>query len=632
MTGASPVRWIWAAGITAVAILATLGEGGATPNATLGTHALLAILIVAALLVRRAEGSSGAARGPVLAFAACALWVGLGAVQAPYTFGAWLVVLEVASFAGAFWLALRAGNDLDRFLPPALAMAGALHGTAAAAARLAGVARPATTFLNPNHLGAWLVAPALVATAWALAGTGHRRIVGALAAALAVAGVAATGSRGALLALVAGLSTIVMLRWRRERARVRILLVAGGGAAIVLAGALVLSRLADADPYHWERVRIWKASLGAVVEDPWFGSGPGQFRAAAANLNFAQEEATLRFGRTFRSPHSDLLRPFVEFGWPAGLAALAAGMLALREAVSRRRAGSDSALFVGSLSALTALGAQAVFDDLTARPALVVLAAVLAGGVLARPRLSVESIPLSLRATAAAGLFVLFAAGEVAPWIAWREANALPRGRLDPAQRGRLQVALDRNPLHPDSWRRLAEHEAGDGSDWDASGYARAREAAEEAVRLQPADAAYRRAAAWVEGMACRTLFHDRATRDRAAERYREAADVARHDATIPLDEAQFLLGTGDPEGARRAAERALRIEPRAATPRVVLAEALLESSASDASVVASRLLEEAESLDATGTPPSSAYDLRLRFVDRTRVAALRRRVSELAR
>lgn len=609
------------AGLAVVLLLATLGEGGATPTATFVVHGALALLVAAALAGRGDEVHGRVARAPARAFAVFAALAGFGAVRGPYAFAAWLVLLEIGAFAAAFWLASRRAPALETLLPGALAIGAGVHGAAAVFESLAGGGRSDTTFLNPNHLGAWLVASALVVADRALGTTGARRAAGGIAVLLALAGVVSTGSRGALVALVAGIAVLVVLRWKESTPRARLAIVVAGTLALLVAGSVVAARLADADPYHWERIRIWRASIQAAVDDPWLGTGPGQFPAAAPNLNFAQEEDLLRFGRSFRSPHSDLVRLPAEFGWPAAVAALAAVALA---AVEIRRRGGRA----GAIAALAALGAQALFDDLTTRPAIVLLAAVLAGILLSRPGEATPSRPLGYRAAGASTVLLLLAVGEISPWLAWRETRGLPRGRLDAEGLARLERSLPRNPMHPDAWTRLAEHEVGDGGDWNLDRYARAREAVERAIRLQPADATFRRAAAWVEGMACRTLTRDLATRERAAARYREAALLSRNDATIPLDEARFLLSTGDPEGARRAAERALRIEPRAAAPRVVLAEALLATEGERASKRALALVAEAEEASLESPRGVSPYEARLRSLEPERVAALRARAS----
>lgn len=612
------------AALAVVLLVATLGEGGATPAATLVVHAGLALLVAAALAGRGGEIHRSVAREPARAFAVFAALAVVGAVRGPYAFAAWLVLLEIAAFAAALWLASRSAPALETLLPTVLAIGAGVHGAAAVFESLAGGGRPDTTFLNPNHLGAWLVASALVVADRALGTTGARRAAGGIAVLLAVAGVVATGSRGAFVALGAGIAVLVALRWKKSTRQARLAIVVAGALALLVAGSVVAARLADADPYHWERIRIWRASIQAAVDDPWLGTGPGQFAAAAPNLNFAQEEDLLRFGRSFRSPHSDLVRLPAEFGWPAALAALGAAGLAAVEI--RRRGGS-----AGAIAAIAALGAQALFDDLTTRPAIVLLAAVLAGILLSRPGQARPARPLAYRAAGAFTVLLLLAVGEISPWLAWRETRGLPRGRLDAEGLARLERSLARNPMHPDAWTRLAEHEVGDGREWNLDRYARAREAVERAIRLQPADATFRRAAAWVEGMACRTLTRDLATRERAAARYREAALLSRNDATIPLEEARFLLSTGDPEGARRAAERALRIEPRAAAPRVVLVEALLATEGKPASERVLALLAEAEESSLETARGVSPYEARLRSVEPERVAALRARASGAA-
>lgn len=613
------------AGLSALLLVATLGEGGATPTATLVVHGAVGLLVALRLVAPRERGLPRSVAIPLGIFVALAI---AGAATAPYAFAAWLVLLEIASAAGIAWVAASSGAPLLRALPAALAAGAALHGAWAVAERLLGASRPATTFLNPNHLAAWLVAALLVSSPLAF-GRG-RRVLAAYAAAsgAALAAIALTGSRGALVGLAAGGSALVYLRWGTlPRAARRG--VAAAGAVVVLAAALgVAARMSGEDPYRWNRLQIWRASLGEAVEHPVLGSGPGQFAAAAANRNFPLEGERLRFGRSFRTPHSDLLRLPVEFGWPAAAALGAAILLGIGAVRRTRREGTLPADTDGAIAALLALGTQGLFDDLTTRPALLLLAAALAGALLSSPRAVAPASSLA-RAAAVSTVVLLFVVGEGAPFLAWRAMHDLPRGRLDVAGKARLEEAIVRNPAHPDAWRRLAEHVVGDGEDWNAEGYARAREAAERAIRLEPADAVYRRAAAWVEGMACRALFRDVGTRERAAAHYEEAERLSRYDATIPTDAARFLLGTGDPEGGRRAAERALRIEPEAAVPRALLAEAFL--ALGDPSR-AERLLAEAERLAIPPGEVRSPYEARLLVLDRDGVATLRSRIAEAHR
>jgi tetratricopeptide (TPR) repeat protein len=161
---------------------------------------------------------------------------------------------------------------------------------------------------------------------------------------------------------------------------------------------------------------------------------------------------------------------------------------------------------------------------------------------------------------------------------------------------------------------------------WRLPDYAAAREAAEAARRLQPNDATYARAEARVEANACLSLLPFEATRARAARLYDEALALARTDATIPLEAARFLLQAGDPAGARRAAESALRIEPRASAPRILLARAIQGQEGAAGAEQARRLLDEALALaPRTDEKPASAYDAALRSVDPRLVDSIRR-------
>jgi tetratricopeptide (TPR) repeat protein len=171
--------------------------------------------------------------------------------------------------------------------------------------------------------------------------------------------------------------------------------------------------------------------------------------------------------------------------------------------------------------------------------------------------------------------------------------------------------------MRPDGWQRLAEHFVGDGRTWTLSDYAAAREATERAQRLQPADAFYARGAARVEAQACLTLLPFTACLERAIRLYDHAADLARWDATIPLEASRFLLQVGDPGAARRSAELALRIEPRAAAPRLCLARAILSEEGAAGAGRARQLLDEAETgALPRGERPSSPYDAALRSID----------------
>ena len=615
-----------AAVVVAVVSIATLGEGGASATSLLLQHLLLAAGVAIAALAFPPSGHTPQ-RGPSIAWAVFVALAAAAAAAAPYAYAAWLVVVEIVAFSAMAWLAAGEPQATSRALPPAIALLAAAHGVTAVAQKLAGGARPASTFLNPNHLAAWLAAAALFlagritgrglapSARWAYGGAGL----------LALSGVYVTGSRGAVLGLAAGAVALGAATFPELTPRARRNALLAAIAVAVAMGLGITARFrGSADPYPFHRTRIWAASLRALSGSPLLGTGPGQFTTAAANLNFPLEEAPLRYARAFRTPHSDVLRAICEFGLPAGLAALAAVALTASGAFRRRR--ELTAVERGALAALTGIFAQACVDDLSTRPAITLTGAALAGLLLARS----AGRPTGKSRAGTAALTVLIVltlgVGEIAGFAGFAEAADLPRGRLTDPQLAKLHRSLAWNPLQPDGWMRLAEHFSGDGRSWTLTDYAAAREAAERARRLQPADAFYARGEARVEASACLTLLPFAATRDRARTLYDEALDLSRLDATIPFEAARFLLQAGDPAGARRAAEVSLRIEPRAASPRLCLARAILDGEGRAGAGRAKKLLDEAEaSALRPGERPSSSYDAALRSLDTSMVESIRR-------
>ncbi|HEX4824941.1 MAG TPA: O-antigen ligase family protein [Candidatus Polarisedimenticolaceae bacterium] len=614
------------AAVALVIAVATLGEGGASAASLVVQHVLIAAFAVGAVLVRR-EARFHVSPRVAAAWLVFAALVAAGALAAPYAYGAWLVVVEIGAFGTLVSLAAADPQAWARVVPPAVAALGALHGIVAIFEKVRGDARPASTFLNTNHLGAWLSAAFLVAAGTAVAHRAARRLAGAYAAAaiVALAGVVVTGSRGAALGLAVGAAALGASLWPSLSGRARRATIAAGAAVVLAAaGGVVLRFRSDDDPYRFYRVRIWTASVHALAASPWAGTGPGQFAAAAANFNFPADGTPLRFERSFRTPHSDLLRAFVEFGAPAGVAALVALALLVEETTRRRR--DRSATIAPAAAALVALGAQALVDDLTSRPALALLAAALAGPLLARER---SAPPAAWRIPAArlAAVLVFAALGpaEIAGYLAWKDVAVLPRGPLSPPGLARLEQAIAWNRWAADPWARLAAHHAGDGKTWTLDAYAAAREAAGHAARLQPRDAFYAREAARVEARACLTILPFASVRDGAIALYENAASLARTDATIPLEQARFLLRAGDPAGARRAAESALKLEPGAAAGHLCLAEALAAAGQASAGE-ARRQLDEAVRLALPGgAVPSSPYGASMRTVDPAEADSLRR-------
>jgi len=627
-------RWAgW--GLAALLVLATLAEGGGSPRGLLLWHGWLVLLLAASLWRTRdaRRRAPGAGAGVVLSWT---LFMGLSVVaviRAPYTYGALLVMLELGACTVAAYLAAGAGPDLLRRIVAPLGAVAAVQAGLATYQSIAAESRPAGTFLVPNHLALWLSAVVLLLVGRALGGGRADRVQAWALGLPALLGVVVAGSRGAVLGLAAGGAWLLAISLGRLSSRRRSIVIVATAVVLVLLGAGLLSRMRGHDPFRYQRLKIWRASLGAYLDDPFWGSGPGQFGALAANHRFPDGDGPLRYDRAHRATHSDWLRVPVEFGTPAALVILATLALGVRQIHRNRRRGQLPDFSDGALAGLIAIAVHAAVDNPTRWPAVYLLASVLVGTLLATPP-EPSTPPVGRRPLDFVGLTALtgalvfvFLVVDVAPFMAWRSVAGLPRGRLDDAQQQRLGTAIRLNRLHPDYRMRLAEHLAAGPHGFDS--YAAAREAAEQAVRLQPADARYRHDMARIEARACIEIFRTSGCRERVRLHYMNAEQLSRYDPAIPLELAMFLLDLGDGVGARRAAERALALEPEAVLSRLVLAEALIESDASSAAARSGELLNEAErKAEQWAGWTDGEHARRLLTLDREQFERVRRRIA----
>jgi O-antigen ligase len=616
-----------ASGLGALLLLSTLGEGGAQPTVQLAEHGLAAAIAISSMMT---PSGWRPARSVVVSFAVFLALACASAAIAPYGYAAFLTCWELVAFTAIAWAAARCGDRLPESLAPWLAAGIAAHGLAALGERLLGETRPATTFFNTNHLAAWLVAASFVVGGTLPEWTSRARAAGILAIAVGVAAFAASGSRGAVLAVAASGAVWLAASPSLDRRRLRIAIVVL--AAAVTAGAVGAAwRFATSqDPFAFQRIDIWRASTGALAEDPLFGTGPGQFRIAASHLNFPLERQTLRYARSFPTPHSDLLRAACEFGIPAAVALAVTLGLVVMGTVRRRREGLLRGASPAAAAALAGLLTQGALDDLTGRPALYLLAAALVGSLVAAR--CERSAPLeSKRARVAVGAAAIlgFLVLDVSPWLAWRAEQDLP-GAPAGARLAIVDRALGLNPYVASLWMRRAEVIAGAPDSWSIERYAFARESAEQAMRLSPADATLVKGAARIDALACRTFFPVVAFRRQVARRFELVEALAPHDAFATMEEATTILELGDPGGAAAAAARAEAIEPRAAAPRLLRAEAL---AAQGNAAAARKELDAARALAAAGAPEAgvSAYHAGLLRLPAGRAEALEQRLDSTA-
>ncbi|HEV2718896.1 MAG TPA: O-antigen ligase family protein, partial [Thermoanaerobaculia bacterium] len=201
---------------------------------------------------------------------------------------------------------------------------------------------------NANDVGTFLVAPALAALVMAVTAAGWRRWIYAVMALLLGGGIAASGTRTALVALVAALLVFALTHsWRAAAAVV---------AAMMLLAIPLLSRktmigqnarevLVAAKTRNYERLLSERlvpflAAIDMTRDHPLLGVGPGCFKYHFMPYRVAlrthyPEAWTKGFPQHFAEVHNDHLQVASESGLPGYAIFLAAIAIA---AGTRRRA------------------------------------------------------------------------------------------------------------------------------------------------------------------------------------------------------------------------------------------------------------------------------------------------------
>lgn len=414
---------------------------------------------------------------------------------------------------------------------------------------------------NPNHLAGWLLLPLSIALAgicWCATARSHSwTILWFGVFGLAGAALAATGSRGALLAAGVALAALLLLRSSTRRGA---MLIGSGFAVAILVLAIGPLVLPDAVP--WARggsefspgIRwmVYGAAMRTALDAAPLGTGIGGFEAAYA----AHRPLLLHYSP--RHAHSEPLHALVELGLPLLLLGLASAAIILRR-VPKPRARRRSLAVWGSAAALLALAAHALVDSPLHVPAIALSAAALLG--LAWPTrgphgsMSATRIALAALGTA---LALVNATGFVAAGSEVRADALLTAGRFADAER-EARVGLVARPLRSALWQRVANaaehaHQLGGAG---SAALARALEARGNAVAVSPG-----RVALYLERATLRSRLGDAdgAIADLAEASHRDPLAPAPH-----IARARVLLLSHRPQAAAYALRDAIERHPLAA-------------------------------------------------------------------
>ena len=239
--------------------------------------------------------------------------------------------------------------------------------------------RAALGFGQPNALGLFQVMVLPLAAQRVSAARGARRALAAAALAATALGLAATFSRGAWLALLAGVAALSVAGRPRLALRALVLLLLGAGAFELLSGGM-LSDTAARTLGDWvleQRAALLLAAVRMFTTHPLLGLGPGGF-AHQVEAYAAQITSLWDYQAT---PHDAFIQLAAEdgiIGVGAFVAFVGAGTLALRRLAHAAVTAEEAGLRLALLASAACLWATSFgiwpFSHGTGEAAVLVLA------------------------------------------------------------------------------------------------------------------------------------------------------------------------------------------------------------------------------------------------------------------
>jgi O-antigen ligase len=341
--------------------------------------------------------------------------------------------------------------------------------------RDAGGAFPFGPYYNRDHAANVLLMSAALGAGLFLSKAGkiqgsRTRTAAALGVLLLLAGVAASGSRGALMAALLSAAAVALFgadfETNPSERRAQAAFALCGAAAVILVAIQYASSTADAgalvERSVMGRLSIYGDAWRWWRDSPLFGTGLGSFETVYPSYQDLELRAFVSHA------HCDWLETLLEAGALGLLAALAAAATAAFASIRAWRSARSSemrALIGGALAAAAAFAAHSLVDFIFQIPGNAFLLAGLVGFLLSAPAWSDKNAPAERakppRAAAvvlAAAAFLLAARAAVTPaaaaWLAAGPGDAAARAAAlsrayalepDPAYLKDLAALLLRN-------------------------------------------------------------------------------------------------------------------------------------------------------------------------------------------
>jgi tetratricopeptide (TPR) repeat protein len=202
-----------------------------------------------------------------------------------------------------------------------------------------------------------------------------------------------TGSRGGMVALLAGAGTVCALRWGRRG----LYAIAAIVVIVMLLPTPWRNRVFaehQQNPVAYARLQMWQQAARMMMEHP-FGVGLGLYQYAAPRYAFPVEQQVARYAQVARTPHSEIAQIGAELG-VLGLVLFGWGIIEVarraRAALCLRLKRWQRGLIVGVIGAMASILVHAAVDSNLHEPPIAILLVLSVAVILVAPRLAYKNV------------------------------------------------------------------------------------------------------------------------------------------------------------------------------------------------------------------------------------------------
>jgi len=569
---------------------APLLDGGTTHFAWMVSRLLMLAAFFVAMwrTMSRGEIELPRSRFAVCWYVLAALLL-MEAVFAKYSYIASQWVMSYATMAAVFFLVAHvARTGRSRWIERALLISGVIEACWGIEQYMwGGVSRPAGSLFNPSFFGGYLGALAAIPFARILfSSSGDLKkssfALYVLVFILFLAGILVSGSRGAIVALIAGMTVV---GWTRLGIKIIPIILLAIFAILVIPNPFQkrLKSLGEKDIYAWSRISIWRSSVSMIGDHP-FGIGPGMYPYYSQQYAFPVRKAYAQYGKVAEKAHSSVFDLACELSPPGALLiiGMAVYILGIGMGAALKNKSAELAIWSGTLAAVMAHG---VFDSVQKSPPSAFVGAASAGIIWAINSRDLKVVRLKAKASSRwlvllLGVVLVFKI--VAPTAAFYANQEASRSDIEDADKW-LKVATTLAPNNATYWyNRASREKALWQSGYGAEHLKTALEYMEFAQELNPLEDKYFSAYAALLTSAAPAGDMGKDTLNKALEAYNRTQQIAPKNPFYYEREGEIYLKLGSNNKAIDAFHKAVEIEPNYLGARRKLAQTLKETGKVD--------------------------------------------------